>query len=253
MAAAEWRLLGWMERNGLDYDYYSETQFHFDKVPLDKYRVLIISTHPEYWSKEMYFKLKKWVFEEGGRLIYLGGNGLNCEVEFLESLAEFIDICRIVVLSQFLPDGFELLSKEHLTLAFPEFLLHLRFYVGLSVQQTDLSLHMQQHSAQAFLYSQSLQKALPILWRYIGVAGYEVCKFPRVVHTFQHLLNDLFWDALFFSKLRGALTGFAIQCLKRGTVRFDCLQIARLEYNRFEIFLRFVVLEHGPSHFPLEE
>jgi hypothetical protein len=29
----------------------------------------------------MYFRVKKWVFEQGGRLIYLGGNGLNCEVE----------------------------------------------------------------------------------------------------------------------------------------------------------------------------
>lgn len=84
MAAAEWRLLGWMEQQGFEYDFYSETQFHFDQVPLDEYRVLIISTHPEYWSKEMYFRLKSWVFERGGRLMYLGGNGLNCEVEFLD-------------------------------------------------------------------------------------------------------------------------------------------------------------------------
>ena len=30
----------------------------------------------------MYFGLKSWVFERGGRLLYLGGNGLNCEVTF---------------------------------------------------------------------------------------------------------------------------------------------------------------------------
>ena len=84
MAAAEWRLFGWMERQGIDYDLYGETQFHFDQVPLDQYKVLVISTHPEYWSKEMYFRLKNWVFERGGRLLYLGGNGLNCEVEFLD-------------------------------------------------------------------------------------------------------------------------------------------------------------------------
>jgi hypothetical protein len=51
---------------------------------LDEYQVLIISTHPEYWSKQMYDTLKAWVFERGGRLMYLGGNGLNCEVEFLD-------------------------------------------------------------------------------------------------------------------------------------------------------------------------
>ncbi|MYF91862.1 MAG: hypothetical protein F4184_07070 [Gemmatimonadetes bacterium] len=85
MAAAEWRLFGWMERQGIDYDLYGETQFHFDQVPLDQYKVLVISTHPEYWSKEMYFRLKHWAFERGGRLLYLGGNGLNCEVEFLDN------------------------------------------------------------------------------------------------------------------------------------------------------------------------
>ena len=84
LAAAEWRLLGWMEQNGYGYDYYSESQFHFDQVPLSDYRVLVISTHPEYWTSEMYFRLKSWVFEEGGRLMYLGGNGLNCEVELLD-------------------------------------------------------------------------------------------------------------------------------------------------------------------------
>ncbi|MCA9176164.1 MAG: carboxypeptidase regulatory-like domain-containing protein [Planctomycetales bacterium] len=84
MAAAEWRLLGWMEQQGFAYDLYGETQFHFDQVPLDDYRVLILSTHPEYWSLDMYRRLKDWVFHRGGRLMYLGGNGLNCEVEFLD-------------------------------------------------------------------------------------------------------------------------------------------------------------------------
>jgi hypothetical protein len=32
----------------------------------------------------MYFKLKSWVFERGGKLMYLGGNGLNCDVEFVD-------------------------------------------------------------------------------------------------------------------------------------------------------------------------
>ena len=36
---------------------------------------------PEYWTRRMYERVKRWVFEEGGRLVYLGGNGLNCEVE----------------------------------------------------------------------------------------------------------------------------------------------------------------------------
>ncbi len=85
VAPAEWRLLGWLEREGFAYDYYAETQFHQGVLNLDDYQVLIISTHPEYWSKEMYYRLKAWVFERGGKLMYLGGNGLNCEVEFLDA------------------------------------------------------------------------------------------------------------------------------------------------------------------------
>ncbi len=84
LAPAEWRLLGWLEQNGFDYDLYAETQLHFGDLPLDRYRTLLLSTHPEYWSRRMYDAVKQWVFDAGGRLVYLGGNGLNCEVEFLD-------------------------------------------------------------------------------------------------------------------------------------------------------------------------
>jgi N,N-dimethylformamidase len=79
-APAEWRLLGWLEREGFDYDYYAEAQLHDGTLKLEDYQVLAVSVHPEYWTREMYSKLKQWVFERGGRLMYLGGNGLNCEV-----------------------------------------------------------------------------------------------------------------------------------------------------------------------------
>jgi hypothetical protein len=32
----------------------------------------------------MYERVKAWVHARGGRLMYLGGNGLNCEVEFVD-------------------------------------------------------------------------------------------------------------------------------------------------------------------------
>jgi hypothetical protein len=84
LAPAEWRLLGWLERQGYTYDFYSDYQLHSGALHLDAYRLLIASVHPEYWSEEMYRTVKRWVFERGGRLMYLGGNGLNCKVEFLE-------------------------------------------------------------------------------------------------------------------------------------------------------------------------
>jgi len=79
-APGEWRLLGWLEREGFEYDYYAEAQLHDGTLPLDAYQVLMISVHPEYWTREMFAKVDTWVREQGGRLMYLGGNGLNCEV-----------------------------------------------------------------------------------------------------------------------------------------------------------------------------
>jgi hypothetical protein len=85
LAPGEWRLLGWLEREGFRYDLYSETSLHFGTLDLDQYRVLILNNHPEYWSKEMYYRVKRWVFERGGRLMYLGGCAFYAEVEFADA------------------------------------------------------------------------------------------------------------------------------------------------------------------------
>jgi hypothetical protein len=84
LAPAEWRLLGWLERERYPYDLYSEYQLHSGTLDLDAYKIVILSVHPEYWSRAMYDQVKAWVFERGGHLMYLGGNGLNCEIEFLD-------------------------------------------------------------------------------------------------------------------------------------------------------------------------
>ncbi len=84
LAPAEWRLLGWLEREGVGHDLYADAQLHDGTLDLDRYRVLILNTHPEYWSAAAYQRVKRWVFEQGGRLMYLGGNGINCAAEFLD-------------------------------------------------------------------------------------------------------------------------------------------------------------------------
>jgi hypothetical protein len=85
VAPAEWRLLGWLEREGFAYDLYSDYQLHSGQLDLDAHRVLVLSTHPEYWSEEAYRRVKRWVHERGGRLMYLGGNGINCKIEYLDN------------------------------------------------------------------------------------------------------------------------------------------------------------------------
>jgi hypothetical protein len=81
-APAEWRLLAWLERNGFTYDTYSDAQLTDGTLDLDAYRVLMISGHPEYWTRQQYERTRDWVQQRGGRLLYLGGNGLNCEVTY---------------------------------------------------------------------------------------------------------------------------------------------------------------------------
>ncbi|HVG97862.1 MAG TPA: carboxypeptidase-like regulatory domain-containing protein [Chloroflexota bacterium] len=81
VAPVDWRLIAWLEREGFAYDAYAEAQLHDGTLDLDAYRVLVIGAHPEYWSRRMYERVKAWVYERGGRLMYLGGNGINCEVE----------------------------------------------------------------------------------------------------------------------------------------------------------------------------
>lgn len=80
LASAEWRLLGWLEREGFGYDLYADVQLHWDDIDLDAYRVLVLNCHPEYWSRPMYERVRAWV-RRGGRLMYLGGNGINCEID----------------------------------------------------------------------------------------------------------------------------------------------------------------------------
>jgi N,N-dimethylformamidase len=80
LAPAEWRLLAWLEREGFAHDTYADQQLHDGVLDLDAYRVLVISVHPEYWSRRMLERVRDWL-EAGGRLIVLGGNSINCEVE----------------------------------------------------------------------------------------------------------------------------------------------------------------------------
>ena len=84
MAGAEWRTLAWLERENFTYDLYAEPQLHTGTLDLDCYDVLILNVHPEYWSRTMFARVYSWIYERRGRVMYLGGNGLNCEVEFME-------------------------------------------------------------------------------------------------------------------------------------------------------------------------
>lgn len=73
--AADLYLTGWLERLGQPFDVLTDGALD-DAGPaaLDRYRVLVTGSHPEYVSAPELAAIEGFV-ERGGRLMYLGGNG----------------------------------------------------------------------------------------------------------------------------------------------------------------------------------
>ena len=64
------------------HDVITDEDVHHDGLAaLAPYRVIVTSTHPEYWSTAMLDALAAWQ-RNGGRLLYLGGNGFYWRVAF---------------------------------------------------------------------------------------------------------------------------------------------------------------------------
>jgi N,N-dimethylformamidase len=73
---ADLYLVDWLETKGFAYDAFGDEHLHRDGLDsLRPYRCLILSSHPEYWTAVMAEALRGYL-QEGGRVLYLGGNGL---------------------------------------------------------------------------------------------------------------------------------------------------------------------------------
>ena len=65
----------WLERKGIVFDTIADENLHAEgEALLAPYRVVVTGTHPEYWSRPMLDALDRYL-DNGGRLMYLGGNG----------------------------------------------------------------------------------------------------------------------------------------------------------------------------------
>jgi hypothetical protein len=84
LAGGEWRVIAWLEEQGLDYDMVAGYQLHRDPGMMEAYRAIILSTHCEYWSREMYQGVMAWHGEEGGWILNLSGNSIYREVEYYD-------------------------------------------------------------------------------------------------------------------------------------------------------------------------
>ncbi len=84
---AELHLIGWLERNGYSYDIAADIDLHEDDRLLNRYHLVIINVHSEYWSSDMLVNLKAYL-NQGGSLAYLGGNGIYWRVTLQDNQIE---------------------------------------------------------------------------------------------------------------------------------------------------------------------
>jgi len=73
--SADMYLVEWAHRRGFEFDVITDMEIHArGKEYLDAYEVLISGAHPEYTTQKMFDALYAYR-DQGGRIMYLGGNG----------------------------------------------------------------------------------------------------------------------------------------------------------------------------------
>ena len=87
-------VIAWLERLGFDYDVVTDDDLHRDGARLlEPYRAVLTGCHPEYYSLEMMDGLEDWL-GQGGRLMYLGGNGFYWRIAYHPELPGVLEVRR---------------------------------------------------------------------------------------------------------------------------------------------------------------
>ncbi len=91
---ADLHLLNWMEAKGHEVDVITDEDLHFEGADLlAPYKVIVTGTHPEYTSGPMMSALETYS-ENGGRLMYLGGNGFYWVTSISPEHPHFVEVRR---------------------------------------------------------------------------------------------------------------------------------------------------------------
>lgn len=76
-------LVAWLDQLDVGYDVVTDEDLHRAGASLLRpYQVALTGTHPEYMSARMFDAIADWTTTDGGRLMYLGGNGFSSNVNF---------------------------------------------------------------------------------------------------------------------------------------------------------------------------
>ncbi len=91
---ADTHLIDWLDHEGFDVDVITDEDLEAEGAALlDPYRVILTGTHPEYHSKPMSDAVMAWR-DQGGRLMYLGGNGWYWRIARHPELPGVIEVRR---------------------------------------------------------------------------------------------------------------------------------------------------------------
>lgn len=92
---ADLSIIGWLESREDDYEIITDEDLHREGVAcLAPYNVVLTGTHPEYTSERMLDGLEDYV-ADGGRLIYMGGNGFYWVVGFREEEPWIMEVRKL--------------------------------------------------------------------------------------------------------------------------------------------------------------
>lgn len=90
---ADTHIFDWLETLGQPFDIVTDQDLETEgEAALAGYRAIITGTHPEYYSLGMLDALQSYV-DDGGRLMYMGGNGFYWRVSYHPTLPDVIE-CR---------------------------------------------------------------------------------------------------------------------------------------------------------------
>ncbi len=91
---ADSNITDWLEHTGHAYDVITDEDLHHEgRELLAPYRVVITGSHPEYYSTAMLDELSAYL-GEGGRLMYMGGNGFYWRIAFHPTRPGVIEVRR---------------------------------------------------------------------------------------------------------------------------------------------------------------
>ena len=91
---ADTHITAWLETREEGFDVLTDEDLHNEgQDALEDYRVILTGTHPEYWSTAMLDALTSWL-EQGGRLMYMGGNGFYWRIAYHPEDSGIIEVRR---------------------------------------------------------------------------------------------------------------------------------------------------------------